>query len=107
MFSLVLTEVEILSLGLPEAYQYLLVQAEDPENNIPGAEMEKIRYGYKCHFDLYYFVTGKYISKPKQGLVRIEGRLMTWRDFWSEIEKRNTNIKRLLLNCAGKEPFVP
>lgn len=98
---------EILTLPLYESYILLLVQAKDPANEISDEDLRKVRFGYDIEFDIYFFFSDSYVLKPKQEKAMIQGQTIELADFWTEIEKRQTTIKKLLLGCIDDDPFSP
>ena len=102
-----LTLLEILSLDFKQAYDLLLIQSKDPDNNISKNDLDRIRFGFDLEFDVYLYLGDAYILKPKRGLVKIGSNVYYWKDFFTEMEKRQTMTKDLLLSCSQKDEFQP
>lgn len=88
---------DILALGLADGYSLLLVYAEDKENGITDADLKKIRRGFDLKFDIHRLINEMYTIKHKSDEVIIGNQTYPLTDFFTEIEKRETLVKKLLL----------
>lgn len=102
-----MTVDEIAKLSLPEAYRLLLTLAEEDASSLTPKQRMQIRFGFERHFDLQLAMNDIYSVDSKNGSVSI-GEVTLWlSSFYTEIEKRDALVRRLLIRgFKGKEPFT-
>ena len=86
---------EVLALEPKEAYSLLLVCKD--EYRIPKDLFPKIRFGFNLKFDYHNFLHENFSTKGKTGHIFIEGHWHELSEFYSEVEKRETATKQLLI----------
>lgn len=97
----------IARLSLPEAYRLLLTLAQDDPSALGLRHKGQIRFGFDYHFDLWLAMNSNYVVDQKNGTVMIGPSTLRLTTFYTEIEKRDALIRRLLIRgLVGKDPFT-
>lgn len=99
---------EIARLSLAEAYRLLLTLAEDDASSLSLKQRTQIRYGFEYHFDLQLALNENFRVDDKNGVIYIGKSALRLSTFYTEIERRDALVRRLLIKgMIGKEPFTP
>lgn len=95
----------VLGLDLESSYKLLNIQILewDTTEKKKVEVYDKARYGIKLKFDIYNLFTKNYSEKVKSHSVIVEGKTHKLQDFYTEIEKRETLIKKTILDTL-EEP---
>lgn len=93
-------DLDILTLGLPEAWNMYKIMADHDE------EYRKARFGVKIKFDINDYLKGRIMTKPKTGKALIRGKTCQLEDFETELEKREKIIKEWLVENYTEEELV-
>lgn len=97
---------EIARLPLPEAYRLLLTLAEEDASTLSPKQRSQVRFGMDYHFDLQHYMNGFFKVDEKNGIVYIAGMSLKLTTFFTEVEKRDALVRRLLIKgMVGKEVF--
>lgn len=97
---------EIARLPLPDAYRLLLTLAEEDGSVLTPKNRSIVRFGIDFHFDLQHYMNGFYKVEEKNGVVYIAGMALKLTTFFTEVEKRDALVRRLLIKgMVGKEVF--
>lgn len=98
--------IQLLSMSLEDTYKLLLALEQDPDREIDKQELDRIRFGVKIPFDLHMQFTGMVTFKHKADKVIIGRRIMSVKDYFSEIEAREAISKSLLLRALEKKDIL-
>lgn len=97
---------QLLGLSFEDTYKLLRALQRDPDRNINQKELEKIRFGIKLEFDVNACFTGHITDKFKGGIVIVGTRAFKTRDYFSEMEERESLAKYLLLKTTQEKDLL-
>lgn len=93
-------DLDILTLGLPEAWNMYKIMTEHDE------EYRKARFGIKIKFDINDYLKGRILIKPKTGKALVRGKTFILEDFETELEEREKVVKDWLLENYTEEELI-
>lgn len=94
---------KVLSLTIQEAYQlFQIIRIETQEPELEQT-YQQTRFGYKTKFDIYNLFSGNYTEKRKTSQIIIEQKRYELKDFYTEIETREANLKKAILENLEEE----
>lgn len=95
---------KVMRMDIQAAYKLLASEAVDNEE---VEEIKKLaRRGILIRFDIYLYFENHYRIKPKGEAIIIGGLLIDIHDFWTEMEARESLIKRNLLALADDQDII-
>lgn len=110
-----MSTTEIMKLDLDTAYKlFVQLQHEDITNETPYTRKEyneayiEIRFGIELNFDIYTIINEHYTPKIKGGKLIIDDQLFSFREYYTELEQRESLAKKFLIDALTQnEPMEP
>lgn len=89
--------IEVMKSDLRTLYNmFRLTIIEEGEEIEENEDYKQVRGGVKVKFDIHRIINKLYVERPKQGVIIIGDEQLTLEEYWDEMEKRETIIRKKL-----------
>lgn len=98
-----LNEIDIIKMSLLDAYRaFCMLEHDDQKPARWNETYDKVRNGIEIPFDIYSVLDKETHRKAKNGILIVENKQMRLKDFNTEMEKRESLIKKTLKDTLYK-----
>lgn len=96
-----MAQLDVRELSIEQAWHVFITEIDTQSR-----EYQQARFGHRLKFDIYETFKGYFTIKPKTGKIYIRTKAYRLEDFHTEMEIREKQIKRWILENMGEEEIA-